>query len=217
MFSRLILGLFLLVFASGSIASNCPQFYPNQKEIVVPGTIELCNSFYVVRYSLDYKGPVLTSHQIHPSSSRIKRINRFHQDVRLKDSPKPSDYIGTGYDKGHMVPAGDAKNDLEMYDTFLMSNMTPQHPTLNRLTWRFLEDQNRYLAAEVNYPITSVTIAEYRSPNRLDSGELIPSGYWKVIFLKNDVDYYFAENIENGKVIRVDFVNFTVLTREEEK
>lgn len=85
------------------------------------------------------------------------------------------------------------------------------------MAWRFLEDQNRYLAAEVSYPITSVTIAEYRNPNRLDSGELIPSGYWKVIFLKNAVDYYFAENIENGKVIRVDFVNFTDLTREEEK
>jgi endonuclease G len=57
------------------------------------------------------------------------------------------DYRNSGYDRGHMAPAGDFKRSREaMSETFLLSNMTPQRPSLNRGMWERLEEQVRSLA-----------------------------------------------------------------------
>ncbi|MDP2324118.1 MAG: DNA/RNA non-specific endonuclease, partial [Gammaproteobacteria bacterium] len=49
---------------------------------------------------------------------------------------QPTDYQGSGYDRGHMCPSGDrtitrADNDV----TFYMSNMVPQAPDNNQGVW----------------------------------------------------------------------------------
>lgn len=51
-----------------------------------------------------------------------------------------SDYAGTGFDRGHMKPAEDSPTQEAMDESHLMSNVAPQHPDLNRQTWRTLED-----------------------------------------------------------------------------
>jgi endonuclease G len=46
-----------------------------------------------------------------------------------------------------MAPAADFKrNRVAMSETFLLSNMAPQHPNLNRRMWQQLEAQVRHLA-----------------------------------------------------------------------
>lgn len=210
MVGKIVFGICCLV-SSWVFASECPQFYPDQKEIIVPDTIELCNSFYVVRYSLEYKGPVLTAHWIYPDSPKIPRVNRFHQDTRLPNGPTPGDYHLSGYDKGHMVPAGDSRSAIDMDQSYLMTNMTPQVPSLNRLEWKYLESKLRGMVTE--YPISVVTIAEYKSPDRLLKGEFIPSGYWKVVFLRDRTEYYYAPNIVDGKVVNVTEVTLHEIMR----
>jgi endonuclease G len=42
-----------------------------------------------------------------------------------------------------MVPAANADDPKEMSDTFFMTNMTPQLPSVNRVAWRMLEDRVR--------------------------------------------------------------------------
>lgn len=54
------------------------------------------------------------------------------------------DYRGSGFDRGHMAPAADfARSDDAMSSTFTLANMAPQHPSLNRKTWRILEQETR--------------------------------------------------------------------------
>jgi DNA/RNA endonuclease G (NUC1) len=56
------------------------------------------------------------------------------------------DYSHSGYDRGHMAPAADFTRDqAAMSETFLLSNMAPQRPNLNRRIWEQLESQVRAL------------------------------------------------------------------------
>jgi len=62
---------------------------------------------------------------------------------------KLQDYFRSGYDRGHMVPAADAKRSQEAMDeTFLLSNITPQVGVgFNRHYWAYLEDWCRRLTS----------------------------------------------------------------------
>lgn len=56
----------------------------------------------------------------------------------------PAEYAKTGYDQGHMAPAADfAWNQDASNTTFVMSNIAPQTPNLNRDSWKRLEDKVR--------------------------------------------------------------------------
>lgn len=50
------------------------------------------------------------------------------------------DYKGSGYDRGHLAPAGDQTVDAQLkVQTFYLSNMAPQVPDFNRQVWGQLE------------------------------------------------------------------------------
>lgn len=193
--------LLILLFPINVFASNCPQLYPNNP-IEVSGTVELCNSFYVSLYDKQNQRVILVSeHLRHGSVGSVERVNQFHSDSRIGRNPSPSQYIDTGYDKGHMAPAGDASNTKEMYETFLMTNMTPQKPTLNRDAWRMLEEHTRTLFSKSKSDMFVVNIAMYNSNNRIN-GISIPTGYWKIIFVDGSTFYYYADNVNNAPVVQ---------------
>lgn len=77
-----------------------------------------------------------------------KKISRFKEDWRV---PKPrarhSDYTKSGYDRGHLCPAADfSLNITLMKETFVLSNVAPMTPRLNRGPWKATEDSTRVLA-----------------------------------------------------------------------
>lgn len=72
-----------------------------------------------------------------------KRTDDFKPDPNLPKGKKAelSDYKGSGYDRGHMAPAGDMKRSKKvMSESFYLSNMLPQFPSLNRGLWKKLEE-----------------------------------------------------------------------------
>ncbi len=63
----------------------------------------------------------------------------------------PTDYSGSGYDRGHLCPSKDRSSSEEANrETFLMSNMQPQTPKLNQKTWKYLEDCEREIMQQGN-------------------------------------------------------------------
>ena len=73
---------------------------------------------------------------------------RFSEDTRC---PLPrathNDYTRSGYDRGHLVPAADRSASISsMKSTFIMTNVCPQVPSLNRGEWKRLEDGCRSYA-----------------------------------------------------------------------
>jgi len=72
------------------------------------------------------------------------RGNGFASDPAVDGCATPADYRHTGFDRGHMAPAGDMKWSKEaMEESFLMTNICPQDHKLNTGTWRKLEESCR--------------------------------------------------------------------------
>lgn len=80
----------------------------------------------------------------------IERKDAFHADDSLPPpliKVRPADYDHSGFDQGHMCPNGDRDVDPpSAKQTFVMTNMVPQSPALNRQSWRLLEDHCQKLA-----------------------------------------------------------------------
>ena len=190
--------LLLTLFAT-SVFASCPNLYPKSVEIAPAGTVELCNSFYVIRFDPVKNVNIFSAEVLQPKGRQIERLNNFHHDTRLPKSPVPNDYAKTGFDKGHMVPAANSTTVEEMSETFLMTNMTPQVPTLNRIAWKQLEENVREIAKEEGESIHVITIAVYNGKESMH-GIPIPSGYFKAVFAKN-IDVFYADNKEHAKVI----------------
>lgn len=191
----------LLVFFCSLTLASCPQFYPNGETIHLSGTIELCNSFFVTQYDDINKRALFSSELLQPQGHDLPRKNTFHPDKRLKFTIRPAIYAGTQKDKGHLAPSDDSTTAEEMFDTFLMSNMTPQNPKLNRGPWKKLEIETRKIAMTYKKPTIVVTGAIYEDDKKIANLVPIPSGYYKILYMPDgSKKAFFAENTETSGV-----------------
>lgn len=191
----------LLVFTVSSPAyaqSKCPNLYPDGKEIVVPNTVELCSEFFVTVFDAARNGNVFSSEIATPRTNKVVRKNDFRADKRLPAGPTPDDYTNTGYDRGHMTPAADSNSDKQMSETFLMTNMTPQLPSVNRTAWRMLEDRVRsvpftYVITGAVYQWPAKTIGKNKVP--------VPVALYKIAyFASGNKAVYYVDNIDKATV-----------------
>lgn len=197
--TRLYLFISLLLLSVQLAFADCPQFYPVNTVIDVPNSVELCNSFYAVKYDIKIRGPIISVEKFREGDSPT-RINSFHSDVRLPKAIRsvPSDYTNTNYDRGHLTPAGNSISSLEMRETFLMSNMTPQNGTLNEVSWRILESKVRNLHPD--YIVTGAIYTGY--PMRIGPHRVpVPSGYYKLTYKSGRVLAWYAPNVEGARVV----------------
>ncbi len=68
----------------------------------------------------------------------------FEQDFDVESCATLMDYKRSGFSRGHMFPAADAKWDARaMHDCFLLTNMCPQKSELNTGAWKSLEEKSR--------------------------------------------------------------------------
>ncbi len=117
--------------------------------------------------------------------NKILRIGSFKVDTLVSTgSAHPNDYKYSGYDRGHLKPSGDEPLDkVQMKETYYMSNIAPQHPSLNRGMWKRLENYARVLTLESDsvYIVTGGILSD--SLNTVNSTDIcIPEHYFKVIY-----------------------------------
>ncbi|MEL6357134.1 MAG: DNA/RNA non-specific endonuclease [Bacteroidota bacterium] len=120
-----------------------------------------------------------------------KRTNNFRTDRAVSTgSATDDDYGGSGYDRGHLVPAADLAWNYDWADeTFLMSNISPQARQFNQGIWRELEETTRDWAKKFKrlYIISGPVMTEAPKgtigrQNRI----AIPQAYFKVILDLDD-------------------------------
>lgn len=114
----------------------------------------LVHEAYVSSYDRRLRHPIWTAeHLTQASLQRRDGVNRansvFSEDMRVPQLFRSTnaDYFRSGYDRGHMVPAADAKaSQSAMNETFLLSNIAPQvGEGMNRDYWSHTEDFVRRL------------------------------------------------------------------------
>jgi len=188
-----LIALALFLIPGTAFASPCDQFYPNGKEIVVPNTKVLCNSFFAIVYDDNRNANVFSTEIAQERLKKTPRTDDFRADKRIADSPTPADYTNSGYDRGHMVPAANADDPNEMSDTFFMTNMTPQLPSVNRVAWKNLEERIRsvpfkWVVTGAHYSASPKVIGKNKVP--------VPDFLYKVAFFESgNVAVYIVDNL----------------------
>ena len=105
---------------------------------------------YEVSFNPETHEPNWSAWEILPSETTgdASRTNKFMTDKNVEGCANTRDYTGSGFDRGHMAPAGDMKwSEKAMEESFYMTNICPQAGDLNRGTWQKLEDKCRQRAA----------------------------------------------------------------------
>jgi endonuclease G len=97
-----------------------------------------------------------------------------------------NDYVGSGYDRGHMCPSADRTVGLADNDsTFIFSNAVPQEPKNNQGPWLDFENFERSLVASGKEAfIYSGPLYEWTGATpTVGTGVAVPSATWKVLVL----------------------------------
>lgn len=118
------------------------------------------------------------------TDGKVLRRDKFLCDESVPGCAEPYDYNYSGYDRGHMAPAGDMKWDsVAMGETFYMTNICPQSKALNTGAWKRLEQKCRTWAQAdsaiiiVCGPVLTDKITEYIGDSRV----AVPKRFFKVI------------------------------------
>jgi endonuclease G len=71
---------------------------------------------------------------------------RENSEIPTKFRSHLNDYVKSGFDRGHLVPAADvATSKSDLAETFLLSNCSPQNVNFNRGYWAAFEKKIRSL------------------------------------------------------------------------
>ena len=153
---------------------------PNRKVTV------LINHGYIVGYSVDRKEPLWAAYRVSQTTRSVdyKRPPFFYPDLRLPESARVAPDTFHGYDRGHMVPnhaINTQYGQLSQLETFLMSNICPQHAKLNRGLWQELESRilDKYAPAREQIWVLSGPIFG-NNPGKVN-GVDIPSHFFMIL------------------------------------
>jgi len=177
-----------------SIAKHLPWGAPGCPKLLVLKE-------YVVCYDAQKRIPLWAGYQL--TSAEIvqkERRDAFRTDPGLTDDENAhcADYKGSGYDRGHSVPRDDMNRTFEVQaDTFLLSNMSPQTPALNRGIWRWLEDLVRVWGKEFNtvYIIMGPVFVGQQTHTVASGRVAIPTEFFKIVIRRDQNGDLQAETI----------------------
>jgi endonuclease G, mitochondrial len=151
-------------------------------------------SYYSLSYSEQYEQAEWVFYEIKKEKllGLVSRTDNFRSDNLISTkSAQISDYKGSGYDRGHLAPAGDMSfNNTAMSESFYMSNMSPQDPSFNRGIWKQLESLVRSWGTNSSIYVVTGPILNSCATTIGSNKVCVPNYYYKVIY-----------NPENKKMI----------------
>lgn len=150
--------------------------------------IILENDEYIVSYNIMHNNPNWVGWHLTPNRiyGTFDRTDNFTKDKQLPKQYRvaSSEYTYSGYDRGHMCPAADNKwLKSAMIQSFLMTNICPQIPELNRIWWEHLEDACRRWSHYCDLYIICGPIYNNDNPNTIGRTMYIdvPDAFFKVV------------------------------------
>lgn len=109
----------------------------------------------------------------------------FEVDTKVKTkSAHWRNYKKSGYDRGHLCPAGDREFSKAAYnETFLTSNISPQRHDFNAGVWNRLEQQVRYWAKKYDgvFVVTGGILKDKMGAIGTED-VTIPESFYKIVY-----------------------------------
>lgn len=190
------------LIAATPIALSQPSRPTDIMKFGFPGNTNLkMRSNYVLSYDQRCRNPIwVFEHLTKENTSKTEyTVDRSKFDFSEDTSVPPifratnKDFYKSGFDRGHLAAAANHRAHHEwMEQTFLLTNISPQTPTLNQITWNNLEKYTRSLTH--HYQDVYVCSGPLYLPIREDDGKLyvkyqvlepnhvaVPTHFFKVI------------------------------------
>lgn len=146
------------------------------------------HTHYALSYSEEHEQAEWVAYELTRDQLYIPNVERsgnFRPDPKVrKASASTRDYRNSGYDRGHLAPAGDmAFSEKAMSESFYMSNMSPQIRNFNSGVWRELEENVRDWGKKFTHlyiatgPVLTRGVRDQIGGNKVS----VPDEYYKVI------------------------------------
>ncbi|KQC31920.1 endonuclease [Nonlabens sp. YIK11] len=142
---------------------------------------------YSLSYNEQHEQAEWTVHVLRPSDIKDVDYERPYfeiDDMVSTGAASWRNYKNSGYDRGHLVPAGDRRGSYEDYEeTFLTSNISPQRHDFNSGIWNRLEQKVRYYAQrnDAIYVVTG-SILEDGLESIGSENVSVPEQFYKIIY-----------------------------------
>ena len=144
------------------------------------------HQFYSLSYVEEHEQAEWVAYELTKAEvlANTERTDDFREDPLVTTgSASLEDYYRSGYDRGHLAPAGDMGfSDEAMSESFFLSNMSPQDQAFNRGVWRVLEEDVRDWAV-VNESLFVVTGPVFgTNPKLIGPNKVtVPAYFYKVL------------------------------------
>jgi endonuclease G len=166
--------------------------------------VVLKHTNYTSIFSISKKYPVVVEWWVTKAKvdcpTPLKRKDNFKPDPLLtQHTDIAKDYVGSGYDRGHMMPAADnlCQTQQVQDESFYFSNMAAQTHRLNAGDWKSLETFTREESkVKDSIHVWAGNIGEIKKIGSVS----VPKYCWKVIHIKKEnkwVAYLFENNTSN--------------------
>lgn len=195
---KFVLLLFFLLLGCDGKNQNTLSFkgLPQAQIAVNPTTWYkvLPSQAFTVGYSDKRGNPLWVVYKLKPvpdNTPLLKRPTHFTIDKRAENKVSPTDYNKSGYDRGHMAPnyaISSLYGQQAQVETFVMTNITPQRPNLNRKLWQRLEEVEVKNFTQLATPIWVVTGTVFdESIETLKSAQNveIPDAFYKMYAMQS--------------------------------
>lgn len=195
---------FLLLFLLAPTKPAAEQWWPTRDGEQIGS---YCRAYDGRTKSNRWTLEILTADDL---ANRVKRHNGFHEDLSVPKEfrPSPKDYDKSGYDQGHLAPAGNyLLSETEQRATFAITNVVPQTSESNRYTMRLLEEHVRDMA-EMGCVIVVTAPAYVPAGNELrvatigENGVWVPTHVGKAVLLLSEPPVAKAWLVPNDRVER---------------
>jgi endonuclease G, mitochondrial len=173
---------------------------------------------YVLSYNRTKEIPNWASWQLNAEWLGSRPRRSFQPDTSLPsgwEQVNPNDYTGSGFDRGHMVPAADRnRTEADSEAVFLMTNILPQAPDNNQGPWEGLESYCRQLVGQgKELFIIAGGAGEGGQGEKGRRGEInrgkitVPASMWKVVVVSDRPGSGIAGINDKTRVIAVIMPN----------